>query len=52
MATLAQWARAYARQAHADDWTFPPQHLLRSPPGPTFVKLLCLAINRALDELP
>lgn len=34
------------------DWAFSPQQLLRSPPGPTFVKLLCRAVNRALAELP
>ena len=33
------------------DWTFSPLRLLRGPFGPTFVKLLRLAISRALEEL-
>jgi hypothetical protein len=33
------------------DWTFSPLRLLRGPFGPTFVKLLRLAICRALEEL-
>jgi hypothetical protein len=33
------------------DWVFSPLQLLRGPFGPTFVKVLRLAINRALQEL-
>ncbi len=33
------------------DWTFSPLHLLRGPFGPSFVKLLRAAVNRALEEL-
>ena len=33
------------------DWAFPPLQLLRGPFGPTFVKMLRLAVNRALEEL-
>ena len=33
------------------DWAFSPLHLLRGPFGSTFVKVLRLAINRALEEL-
>jgi hypothetical protein len=33
------------------DWSFSPLHLLRGPYGPSFVKLLHLAIHRAVEEL-
>ena len=87
MASPAQWAKGYARQAHADfqswqsiesnevvhpchrmlfeypweddaqalhsplDWAFSPLHLLRGPFGPTFVKVLRLAINRRAGRI-
>lgn len=34
------------------NWAFSPLHLLRERFGPSFVKLLHLAIDRAVDELP
>lgn len=34
------------------DWSFTPLHLLRQRFGPSFVKLLRLAIDRAVEELP
>lgn len=33
------------------DWNFNPLHLLREPSGLSFVKLLKLAIDRAVEEL-
>lgn len=33
------------------DWAFSPLQLLRGPLGPTFVKVLRLAIDRAVEEL-
>ncbi len=41
-----------AKNLHSPlDWAFSPLQLLLGPFGPTFVKLLSLAIDRALEEL-